>query len=315
MSPNVAKSVVIWATKWVKDIHIRSKCILDPDMERVRELILSMASVAFLHPSAVYDADTPIFPADVSAAAEISGGVCVSLRSLLPEHESVNSSSPNRGRFLEIVRKRPASVMAWSVPAYQMSETLRVPYPSMRSKTMNSTVIVVGNLVHPKISVPCTYVIDVEQSGLSDIVGGGMKNSSRATITYLASCESKIMPIGPMGLYYPSPTVQGIDDGSTVIMLNGSKCVDDTCIGMVRFAEYNGMCVPLVCGCAVINRVRFERGHIPLVYMPTNAVSVKFSDAEPGVVVVFENGRICGRIDVRKKEKHGSVWWVHLVNA
>jgi hypothetical protein len=110
--------------------------------------------------------------------------------------------------------------------------------------------------------------------------------------------------------------MQGIEEGRCLVMPNGAVGKDNTSIGLVRFADYSGMCVPLVCGCVVRDSARFERAHIPLVFISDDIKSFRFEDAGTGGVVrLFENEKLRGEIDVSKKERHGKTWWVNLVQT
>jgi hypothetical protein len=162
-------------------------------------------------------------------------------------------------------------------------------------------------LVHKKTSTPLTYALDVEQGGMAEILDN--VDTSRAVVTYLPECQGDSLI---HGIHYPTPSAQGIESGRCVVVINGAVGIDNTALGLVRFAEYNSMCVPLVCGCAVRDRARFERAHIPLVFVPTNAPAFRFEDSSFGRVRLFENDSVRGEIDITRKEKHGDVWWVTL---
>jgi hypothetical protein len=303
VSPQMAKNMVLWATKWVKDPHIRTNCVLGAEMERMREFILSVASVAFIHPSAVYDSSTQMFPASVKSVDEVDGKIRVALKSPMPVSEQ-----SERTRTVEGMQGRPASIIAWASPFSDTSQVLRVPCPTIMARTMNVTVVVMGSLVNSKSSSLYTYIVDVPQAGRSEIVSA--VDTSKAAITYIPDCQDVMMPYG---INYPTNLMQGIDSGRCVLMLSGTKSIDATDLGFVRFAQYNGMCVPLVCGCAVRDSVRFERAHIPLTFLPNSRTTYQFEDTTYGKIRLRENEVVIGQIDISKKEKHGDVWWVSLV--
>lgn len=306
ISPERAKDIVLWATKWVKDMHIRSKCVLGGEMERMRELILSIASVAFIHPSAIYGEDTLVSPASiksVDSSSQGTGTVTVRLRSDMQQPTPPESSSP-----VSVIQARQASIIVWSCPMHSPSrEMLLVPYPHTEGRTMNSTVMVLGDLVHKQTTTLYTYSVPVDHDGFAKMMDN--VNPSRATVTYFPECQGNNLP---HGVHFPTPVVGGLAEGRCVVLLNGTKCVDNTSLGLVRFAEYNGMSVPLVCGCAVRDSFKYERAHIPLVFLPITISSVRFEDVSFGRIRLFVDDAFRGDIAVSKKEKHGTTWWVTL---
>jgi hypothetical protein len=171
---------------------------------------------------------------------------------------------------------------------------------------MNSTIIVLGPLVHAKFDGLWTYAANVVRDGAPKTLE--TVNTSRATITYIPESRERDMP---RGMHYP--TELALVGGSRVYMLCGSRGCDNTALGFVRFAKYEGMCVPLVCGCAVRDSVRFERAHIPLVFVPDDLTVHRFEDGAYGKIELFKNDAVYGVIDVAQKELHGSVWWVTII--
>lgn len=306
ISCNAAKDVVLWVTKWVKDIHMKSKCVLGPDMERVRELILSMASVAFMHPSAIYSSNTEIATAKLKNFEETAGKLRASLESELPP----NDPPADPRDMIGLIQTRRCAIMVWSYPLPSDTDAIRVPFPALKGRTMNSTVVFLGDLVHKDAETLYTYNTSIG----ADIKPDCLLNvdTSRATITYLPESDEHIMPFG---IHYPTPRFRDISDGRAVLLADGTVGEDKTALGLVQFTSYHGMCVPLICGCAIVDRVRFERAHIPLVFLPDRRDHIEFSDYyrdSAQLVILNVNSKVMGVMDISKKEKHGSLWWVIL---
>lgn len=295
---HVAKDVVLWATRNIKEPHIRSKCALGSNMESMRDMILGMIPVSVMHPSAIFGPDTLIFPAYVRSTQDGHNATNVLLRADMPTSTQTTDAA-----------NRPASMIVWAYSSEYVQGILRIPYPRIDNAKMNTTVMVLGNLAHAKLDIQNTFIVKPMQGEMPSALDGC--DIRTTTITYLPLRGGEYFP---RGLFYSTGAMPHVGDGKELLTLSGIHAIDNTALGFVRFAEYANMCVPLVCGCAVRDVVRFERAHIPLVFTTTNASRITFEDVSYGVIQLFENDKPRGNIDISVKEKHGSVWWVNLVS-
>lgn len=276
-----AVEMVRTANKHIKEPHIKSRCQFSGNVDAdVRDMLLSLRSAGVLHPAAL--------PAKTDAAV-------VRARAALPYDEQGGELRIEAGGEYD------AAVLFFRVPLPPHILSLPCPHPLKPNEvTMNATIIVIGDAVHESF----------DDSGTFRVPNKG------ATITYIPMCEKKLYP---RGLYYARPTLQLFSAGREMVHLNGVHVTDSTELGLVRCAQYQGTVMPLVCGCPIINRVRFERALIPFALVPSmhgGGEPIVFRDAPQNngsVEVSLDGIKTYGTIDVRNKEKHGEIYWVTML--
>lgn len=301
---DIAKEIVIWAVKYVKDAHIRSRCVIGAEYEHIRELILSVASVAFIHPSAIYNSHTKVVPASFGIVDHDA-----SKRGRLRMHLCANCPPAGiiRGdQLIDHLQRRMASIVVWTCPISN-DDVLRIPYPSITNKTMNSTVITLGPLVRSSAVSRFVYNVDIKEKATCKILQD--MELREATLAYVAENTLKDMP---NGLHYPHLNFKDVSNGRLFLQLSGTRAEDATAIGLVRFVEYNDIGIPIVNGCVVRDCIRFEKAHIPIVFSPIRPQNFRFEDMRDGKILMLEGDNIWGKIDVVQKEIHNGVWWVWL---
>lgn len=306
MSNDKIVRLLRWANDSIKCPFIRSRCEMRgmvpigedgalADASALRDLVLSLSAIDQIHPS-------PLKPETASvtrARARRRGG-------------------DDPGRSGDVVLDychdgtKCVTVAAWKVPYESlMSKTIPdamwLPYPRVTDArtSMNATIVTLGGIVRDGDG-ESTYVPSAaaDASPVRDLMGSAIIGEQ--SITFVRVCDDASATRHRNGICM-STIDRSISTSLCSLFSNGVEVRDETSLGLVSVVNYAGLHMVMMCGMPVIDRVRFERAHIPFVLPHENdrEVRVLFRDdaAELGIVRVYYDGAPRGVMDVRKKKK------------
>jgi hypothetical protein len=311
---------LVWAAERIRDPHISKNCEIEDVDPQLAEMLFGVIQVSFLHPSAVFDRGTSMYRAPIVAPHVDRPGDprCPGWHAVgLGVPPSFSDAMPPEDR-MDRIRTRPAAIVSWSTPWRDDEDILRVPCPRSSKSSglpgddaMNSTIIVAGDIVHPRYDANRSHTFHVKHDGghpTTSTPPAWWAFADRSTVTYLGTCGCCMM------LQYPRCTCRGIDDLRTTVHPEGLILRDETTMGLVRSARYNGIVIPTVCGCPLADRVRFERAMIPYTLMCNRPMVLEFRDCAGTTIELFEDGESKGVVDVVAKTRRGENIWLMLVN-
>lgn len=215
--------------------------------------------------------------------------------------------------YVQHLKTRPVACAMWQRP----NDHQRVVIPSIySSKNVGITIYYTnefsengGPLLHNK-SLRLDGVISKSEdpSSTENLLVFGQKNTIDSVhITYADNSCSKMTH----GLSLDISVSKDRFSGRNMLMVNGTRAIDETSQRLVLFDCVEYFPMPLVCGCVLTNRVTFERAHVPFVMAPSIGMVYVFRDSDTrGLIDLYVDEKLMMKIDPTKRKMLGDVWWI-----